>query len=156
MSKQLWSLEMKKCFLFIFDGDILGIPMVNTKAGWEMFVGPAIYIGELLSADDFEIGIAARELVESHLGDVPDEDVDPDLLIKSVSHYGLKSYKSLFRKCLQMSVTKVSECEYKLTPYARVTKNGKVGAEELDTIIISSGQPQELGSAIRQCISYCR
>jgi hypothetical protein len=147
---------MKKCFLFILEETILGIPMVTTKAGWEMFVGPAIFIGELPSTKDAEIGTSARVTIEAHAEDVPDESVNPDLLIKSVSRYGFNSYKSLFRKCLQMRIDKEFDDKYKLTAYARLTKRGEVGAEELDAIIFSDGSSEDLGHAVRKCISYCR
>ncbi|MBZ9768401.1 hypothetical protein LB526_16725 [Mesorhizobium sp. CA6] len=147
---------MKKCFLFIIDGFILGVPMVTTIAGWEMFVGPAIAVGELASTNDLEIGIAVGRIVELHTSNVLDEDVNPDLLIESVSKYGIKSYKALFRKCLQMSVVKELEDRYKLTPYARLKKGGEVGGEELDITLSSNGQSQDLGASVRKCVSYCR
>ncbi|MER9614273.1 hypothetical protein [Mesorhizobium sp. M0207] len=156
MSRQLWFHKMKRCFLLIFEGKIFGVPMVTTKTGWEKFVGPATLIGELSSTKDLEIGIATREMVEAHVEGVPDGVINPDLLIRSVSRYGLNSVNSLFQKCLQMSVEKEAEDKYKLTPYARSKNKGTVGAEELDTILFSNGQPEELGCAVRKCISYCR
>jgi len=140
----------------IFNGKILGIPMITTITGWNKFVGPANFIGDLPHTKDSEIGAATRRTVEAHVEDVPDGVINPDLLIKSVSSYGLHSIDSLFRKCLQMSVDKEAEDKYKLTPYARPTKKGEVGGRELDTVIFSSEQPEDLGKAVRECISYCQ
>ncbi|WP_136620475.1 MULTISPECIES: hypothetical protein [Mesorhizobium] len=147
---------MKKCFLFIIEEKIFGVPMVATRAGWEMFVGPATLVGELSSTKDTEIGVSTRETVEAHAKDFPDEAVNPDLLIKSVSPYGIKTYKALFKECLQMSVEREMADKYKLTPYARLNKKGEVGAEPLDMALFSSGDLGDLGRAVRECISYCR
>ena len=88
---------MKKCFIFILNEKMFGVPMVVTKAGWEMFVGPATFIGELSSVKDIEVGVSTTATIEAHAANVPDEEVNSDLLVNFFSKYGLKSYKSIFK-----------------------------------------------------------
>jgi hypothetical protein len=52
---------MKHVHRSSFEENILGIPTVTTKRGWEKFVGPAVFIGKLFSTDDLEIGTVIRE-----------------------------------------------------------------------------------------------
>ncbi|QIA24070.1 hypothetical protein [Mesorhizobium sp. AA22] len=144
---------MRQCFLNILEERVFAIPMVTTRAGWEMFVGPVIFIGELRSVSDREVGASTLYAVESYSNDVPDEIVDTLLLDNSISRYGFKSYKPFFKKCLQMSVVEYGD-KFELTPYARVTKG--IGATPLDTVLFSTGTPEDLGRAVRQCISLCR
>lgn len=148
-------MKMKKCFINIFDGKAFGIPMVTTRTGWNRLVGPAVMIGQIDSTTDKEIGTLTHRTLDLFASDIPDEYPKNEQLDKSFQNYGYRSYRSFFRKCLQMSVEEVNQ-RYRLTPYARATEKGIEGATPLETAFYSSGEAAELGRAVRECIALCR
>jgi hypothetical protein len=144
---------MKHCFLNIVDQRVFVIPMATTRDGWEMFAGPVILVGELPSVSDKEIGVATLNAIRAHVSGVPDEIIDTALLDRSASHFGFKSYKSFLGKSRQMSVDQEGDDKFNLTPYAKANRESAV---PLDTILRSNGAPEDLGRAVRECISLCR
>lgn len=144
---------MKHCFLNIVDQSVFVIPMATTRDGWEMFAGPVILVGELASVSDKEIGAATLNAIRAHVSGVPDEIIDTVLLDRSASRFGFKSYKSFLGKSRQMSVDQEGDDNFTLTPYAKANRESAV---PLDTILRSNGAPEDLGRAVRECISLCR
>lgn len=144
---------MRHCFLNIVDKSMFAIPMATTRDGWEKFAGPVILIGELPSVSDKEIGLATLNALGAYASDVPDDIVHTVLLDSSASRFGFKSYNSLLRKSRQMSVDQGRDDKFTLTPYAKVNRESAV---PLDTILSSTDTPEDLGRAVRECISLCR
>lgn len=144
---------MRQCFLNIVDKRVFAIPMATTRDGWEMFAGPVVMIGELPSISDKEIGLATLDALGAYASDVPDDIIHTALLDRSASRFGFKSYNSLLWKSRQMSVDQGSDDKFTLTPYAKVNRDSAV---PLDTILSSTGTPEDLGRAVRECISLCR
>jgi hypothetical protein len=146
---------MRTCSLFVSGPTIYALPMIETRASWVRFVGPAILIGDEDALSDEQLGQSVKAVMAIYKTGVPDEEETTEGLDRSVKQHGFKSYRTFFRQCLQMSVEETAD-GYEVTPYERVNSRETEGAVPTDTILSSTKAANDLGRVVREGITYSR